>query len=63
MYGGVTGGLFSALQSLGATMVAPSLFTTLMGSGTAMAGTLFGFSSSTKDGPPAEEPQDEPDLG
>ena len=43
-------------------MVAPSLLTTLVGSGTAMAGTFLGFSTSTRDGPPAEEPQDEPDV-
>ena len=43
-------------------MAAPSLLTTLVGSGTAMAGTLLGFSTGTRDGPPAEDPKDEPDL-
>jgi len=50
--------LFAVFQSLGATMVAPSLFATFAGLGTAAAGTWFGFGSSTSEDPPAEERQD-----
>ena len=42
IYGGATGGLFSILQSIGATAVAPSLLTVLAGSGAGVAGIWFG---------------------
>lgn len=43
IYGGATGGVFAALQSAGATIVAPSLFASTAGAATAAAGALFGF--------------------
>lgn len=52
MYGGATGGLFAVLQSLGATMAAPSLVAAFAGFGTAAAGTWFGLSSIREDPPP-----------
>ena len=55
MYGGMTGGLFSVFQSLGAAAVAPSLFATFAGVGTAAAGTWLGFSSSIRGDPPTAE--------
>lgn len=53
IYGGATGGVFSGLQCLGATMVAPSLFATFAGFGTAAAGTWLGFRA--REDPPATE--------
>jgi len=61
VYGGATGGLFSVFQYLGATAVAPPLFQTLAGLGTATAGAWLGSSNDTREGregaenPPAEE--------
>jgi len=43
-------------------MVAPPLFTTLAGFGTAAAGRWFTSGTSTRDDPTAEESQDESDL-
>lgn len=54
LYGGATGGLFSVLQCLGATAVAPSIFATFAGVGTAAAGTWLGFTTSTREDPSAE---------
>ncbi|KAF9780103.1 hypothetical protein BJ322DRAFT_1084565 [Thelephora terrestris] len=51
--GGATGGAFSVFQSLGATMVAPSLISTFAGVGTAAAGTWLGLTSSITEDPPA----------
>jgi len=42
-YGGATGGVFSVLQSVGATIVAPSLFATTVGAATAAAGAKIGL--------------------
>jgi hypothetical protein len=55
IYGGATGGLFSVFQALGATMVAPSLFATFAGFGTAAAGTWIGLTNSMREDPPAAE--------
>jgi len=60
IYGGATGGLFSVFQSLGATAVAPPLFQTLAGLGTATAGAWLRSSNGTREdrdageNPPAE---------
>ena len=57
IYGGATGGIFSVLQSLGATMVVSPLLT-LAGLGSVAAGSWLGSDSSAREEeeePPAAE--------
>ena len=58
IYGGATGGVFSAFQALGATMVAPPLIAAFGGVGAAAAGTWLGVTSSIREEPPAADSED-----